>query len=38
MRPDSNPPAIASFSLRAVPSPRQNATTSAAPLSTTSPQ
>jgi hypothetical protein len=26
MRPDSNPPAIASFSLRAVPSPRQNPT------------
>jgi len=33
MRPNSNPAAIASFSLRAVPPPRQNATTGAAPLS-----
>jgi hypothetical protein len=38
MRPDSNPPAIASFSLRAIPSPHQNATTGAAPLSATSPR
>jgi hypothetical protein len=38
MLPDSNPPAIASFSLRAVPSPGQNATTGAAPLSAASPR
>lgn len=38
MLPDSNPAAIASFSLRAVPSPRPNATPEAAPLPATSPQ
>ncbi|HEX7159265.1 MAG TPA: hypothetical protein VF214_09640 [Edaphobacter sp.] len=38
MRPNSNPPTIQSFSLRAVPSSRQNATTGAAPLSVTSPR
>ncbi len=31
MRPDSNPPRIKNFSLRAVPPPRQNATLDAAP-------
>jgi hypothetical protein len=38
MLPDSNPPAIASFSLRAVPLPRQNATTGPARLSAAPPQ
>jgi len=38
LRPDSNPPAIASFSLRAVPPPRQNATAGTAPLSAASPR
>jgi hypothetical protein len=38
MRPDSNPATIASFSLRAVPSPRPDAITGVAPLSATSPQ
>jgi hypothetical protein len=38
MRPDSSPAAIASFSLRAVPSPRHDATTDATPLSATSPR
>jgi hypothetical protein len=38
MRPNSNPAAIASFSLRAVPPTRQNATTGAAPLSAASPR
>jgi hypothetical protein len=38
MVPNSNPPAIASFSLRAVPSARQDATTEAAPLSAASPR
>jgi hypothetical protein len=36
--PNSSPATIASFSLRAVPSPRQNATTGAAPLSAASPR
>jgi hypothetical protein len=38
VRPNSSPAAIASFSLRAVPSPRHGATTGAAPLSATSPR
>jgi hypothetical protein len=38
VRPNSNPAAIASFSLRAVPSPHHDATTGAAPLSTPSPR
>jgi hypothetical protein len=38
LRPNSSPAAIASFSLRAVPSPRQDATTEAAPLSAASPR
>ncbi|HWW22680.1 MAG TPA: hypothetical protein VNY78_02205 [Edaphobacter sp.] len=38
VRPNSNPPAIASFSLRAVPQPRQDASTGAAPLSAASPR
>ena len=38
VRPNSSPAAIASFSLRAVPPTRQNATTAAAPLSTASPR
>ncbi len=38
VRPNSNPAAIATFSLRAVPPPRQNATTGAAPLSAASPR
>jgi hypothetical protein len=38
MRPNSNPPAIESFSVRAVPPPHQNLTTGAAPLSATSPR
>jgi len=36
--PDSNPAAIASFSLRAVPPPRRNVTTGNAPLPANSPQ
>jgi hypothetical protein len=36
--PNSSPAAIASFSLRAVPQPRQDATTGAAPLSPASPR
>ncbi|GAC1417466.1 MAG: hypothetical protein NVSMB62_08230 [Acidobacteriaceae bacterium] len=36
LRPNSSPAAIASFSLRAVPSPRQTTTTSAGPLSRSS--
>jgi hypothetical protein len=38
MRPDSNPATIASFSLRAVPSPRHEANTGAGPLSANSPR
>ncbi len=38
VRPDSSPAAIASFSLRAVPPPRQDAATGNAALSTASPQ
>jgi hypothetical protein len=38
VRPDSSPAAIASFSLRAVPPPRQDAATGNAPLSTASPR
>ena len=38
VRPNSNPPAIASFSLRAVPPRRQDATPGAAPLSAASPR
>lgn len=38
VRPNSSPAAIASFSLRAVPSPGNGATTGAAPLSATSPR
>jgi hypothetical protein len=38
VRPDSSPAAIASFSLRAVPPPRHDATTGAAALSTVSPR
>ena len=38
VRPNSDPAAIASFSLRAVPSRRQDATAGAAPLSTASPR
>jgi hypothetical protein len=38
MRPNSDPAAIASFSLRAVPPARQDAATAAAPLSATSPR
>ena len=38
VRPNSNPAAIASFSLRAVPQPRQGTATGAAPLSAASPQ
>jgi hypothetical protein len=38
VRPNSSPAAIASFSLRAVPSPRQDATTGAATLSAASPR
>ncbi|WP_035355057.1 hypothetical protein [Edaphobacter aggregans] len=38
VRPNSSPAAIASFSLRAVPPPRQDATTGAAPLSAASPR
>jgi hypothetical protein len=38
LRPDSSPDAIASFSLRAVPPPRQDATTGAATLSAASPR
>lgn len=38
VRPNSNPATIASFSLRAVPPPRENATTGAAPLPSTSPR
>jgi hypothetical protein len=38
VRPSSNPATIASFSLRAVPPPRENATTGADPLPTTSPR
>jgi hypothetical protein len=38
VRPNSSPAAIASFSLRAVPSPHQDATTGAAPLSAASPR
>jgi hypothetical protein len=38
VRPNSSPAAIASFSLRAVPAPRQDATTGPAPLSTASPR
>jgi hypothetical protein len=38
VRPNSSPAAIASFSLRAVPSPRQDATVGAAPLSAASPR
>jgi hypothetical protein len=36
--PNSNPPAIASFSLRAVPTPHQDTTTGTAPIPATSPQ
>ncbi len=38
VRPNSNPATIASFSLRAVPSPRHDSTTGAAPLSPASPR
>jgi hypothetical protein len=38
VRPNSSPAAIASFSLRAVPSPHQDVTTGAAPLSAASPR
>ena len=38
VRPNSSPAAIASFSLRAVPPPRQDATTGVAPLSAASPR
>ena len=38
MRPSSSPAAIASFSLRAVPQPRQNVTAEATPLSAASPR
>jgi hypothetical protein len=38
VRPNSSPAAIASFSLRAIPPPRQDATTRAAPLSTVAPR
>jgi hypothetical protein len=38
VRPNSSPAAIASFSLRAVPPPRQDATAGAAPLSAASPR
>lgn len=38
VRPDSSPATIASFSLRAVPGPRRDATTGADPLSTASPR
>jgi hypothetical protein len=38
VRPNSNPAAIASFSLRAVPPSRQGATTGAAALSPASPR
>jgi hypothetical protein len=38
VRPNSNPPAIESFSVRAVPSPHQDVTTEAAPLSAASPR
>jgi hypothetical protein len=38
VRPDSSPATIASFSLRAVPPPRQDAAAGAAPLSAASPQ
>ena len=38
VRPNSSPAAIASFSLRAVPTPRQDATTAAATLSAASPR
>jgi hypothetical protein len=38
VRPNSNPAAIASFSLRSVPSPRQNVTTGAVPLQVPSPR
>jgi hypothetical protein len=38
MRPNSSPATIASFSLRAVPSPRHDSTTGAAPLSPTAPR
>jgi hypothetical protein len=38
VRPNSNPATIASFSLRAVPSPRQNPTAGTAPLSPASPR
>jgi hypothetical protein len=38
VRPNSSPAAIASFSLRAVPPPRQDATTGASPLSAASPR
>ena len=38
VRPNSSPAAIASFSLRAVPPPRQDATTGTATLSTASPR
>jgi hypothetical protein len=38
IRPNSSPPAIASFSLRAIPPTRHDATTQAAPLSPASPR